>query len=319
MKINKRLAIFGTCLAIALAGGLCLYSSTINSASVLPRSAERQPPRSVETVTLGAPENPPKLNNNTTGRFESAYHDGDIRNMATLSPKQLFDIYKRGIITTNIEEKYLAQQAVSYCMPAIINRDMGAPSATNLRMMIAVRQSRNDLAERCRFFSAADRNEILESKKQLDGAVLSADSPMNPNSFELGRNQTDEVDVESARQAIRRLIDHYGADALLWVGPGLQTIIERTAAKNGNEVDPLLHNGNLSEAMPIAMCRLGFPCGKDSIIYMTLCIQALQCGDSIDAQILANITDENERRQVQEQAVVISESILKKQYGRLGL
>ena len=249
------------------------------------------------------------------------YQAGGVRKLGALNAFDLFQAYKKGLTSIDIADKYIAAQALSYCLPSILNRNIANPPWIKLYTRVEVMQARDALSERCKFFAAADRIEILASEKLLDKQVAAPDSPMNPASFELRRGQIDEAEVKAAQQVVRGLLDRFGADALLWVAPALETLMERELgrARNSSTIDPVLTDGNLSAAINIAMCQLEFPCGKDSIIYMNLCTAAFQCGESVDEQIISHIEDQHARLRVLHQAKVIVEAISQKQYERLGL
>nr|WP_316640036.1 hypothetical protein [uncultured Roseateles sp.] len=255
-------------------------------------------------------------------RQYAAYKVGDAAKLWASSPEALFNVYKHGRESESAVEKYLALQALSFCLPIAMNRANNQLPADAVLNMVSVYRSRNELQERCRLFFGVSHDELRKANTELLAAVNDGSSPVNAAAMELRRDESDARTIKDTQSALLRTLENHKSDALLWAGPGLGTWLEHAAGNNAlrGSIDPvLLQTDHIAEAMMIAMCDMGYDCGKDSLLYMRLCATAAQCSASVAAQVLENLPSDASRQLVKQQARVIAEAIATKQFVRLGL
>ncbi|MBY0572176.1 MAG: hypothetical protein K2P84_00720 [Undibacterium sp.] len=245
---------------------------------------------------------------------------GTPKSLWSASAEELYALFRRGKDATNPKEQFLAHRALSYCLPVVMNwqySDIGSKAN-----QLSVWESRRELQTRCKLFFQTSPNELRAKLKSLRSSLDNSPAPINPESLELSRQETNADSIQKVRQAILNSLESDGSDALLWIGSSLGSWLEFASKHNQYRIllDPKLQDSeHIVEVMLIAMCRSGYACEKNSLAYLELCGTMGQCGESIPHQILQNLPSETQRQQTEKQAQLIADIIKSRQYSLLGL
>ncbi|MBK1686805.1 hypothetical protein [Rubrivivax gelatinosus] len=305
-----------TAVALSLVAGLVVAAVVFMTG---PTAVEPPPPARLTAGPRTELEPaPPPVSRALLPRAESPPQRRAQR-LHTASPEALFALYRAGLEADSVETKFIAREAVGYCLLSVHDLLPELPQA-DAQIKGEVELARTQLRDRCKLFYGESPQALQAALRALNQAVFGPDSRISTVAQGLSRD-ADAAEAEQLRAALSRTLQRDGGDALLWAHGGLSSWLEylQQHPEQAAGLDETLREGaTLGEAAILAGCTLGGHCGRGTLLQFMICMQTGRCG-AVDAAIVADAADAAAAERMQAQAAVIAEAIRSGQLSRLGL
>lgn len=249
----------------------------------------------------------------------------ELASLKTSDGQRLLAYYQRGLApSATVEEKFMAMEVImacnGYANPKVLTHQAFAARPVTAEGSI-VEQRREVLEDRCAPLDTVGREAWRAATERLSAELTALDSPFRP--IRLTSEEGEPVsaeELEQARQQLRNQFDRYGPAVLDWSGGELLELFKIDKNRPGRmDFDEDMEVAGV--ALGIAPCMANQPCDSNSLSALGLCVGlgGHDCGDSVDATLLAQLPDAESRARAQRLANELLAAIGSRNWERLGL
>lgn len=231
--------------------------------------------------------------------------------LSKMSGAELLALYKSGLNSENIEEKFLANQALGLCIHTTYTSQALNLSKASAGEQIRASESRQEMRRICGPFATVRLQEALLDAKNFASVLETADSPFSSHSLSATATEPQKQAFDSK---LEQNIKTYGAASLLWESGNIADwMISRSPNLliQGDRFVDTDERKKVNGAVNLAMCFSGYDCSSSSLTYMNLCARSGECGTTINEGILSHFSN-TDRAYVEDLARKIGTALLNK-------